>query len=51
MSETVKNKHVKKKNIGGFIIKDSDYSGSSFLYLVFMQSLYGISEKCNKSGK
>ena len=66
MSETVKNKHVKKKNpdedgvyqmycekekFGGFIIKDSDYSGSSFLYLVFMQSLYGISEKCNKSGK
>ena len=42
---------IEKEKFGGFIIKDSDYSGSSFLYLVFMQSLYGISEKCNKSGK
>ncbi len=51
MSETVKNKHVKKKNSAVLLLKTVITAVLLFLYLVFMQSLYGISEKCNKSGK
>ena len=47
MSETVKNKHVKKKNSAVLLLK----TVITAVLLLFMQSLYGISEKCNKSGK
>lgn len=50
MSETVKNKHVKKKNSAVLLLK-TVITAVLLFYLVFMQSLYGISEKCNKSGK
>ena len=48
MSETVKNKHMKKKNPIGLVFKTII---SSFPHWVCMYSFYGISEECDKSGK
>ncbi len=51
MSETVKNKHMKKKNPIGLVFKTINYCVSSFPHWVCMYSFYGISEECDKSGK
>ena len=50
MSETVKNKHMKKKNPIGLVFKTI-----ITVFLLFLTgyvcTFYGISEECDKSGK